>query len=246
MPSPLILVGPTTAGKSDVATAIADVTEGTIITADRGYMYAKPDLLWIGLGLTPGELDDGRRRRLFGSLEPHDSPLSPTEFIEQVKFEVETIHAAGGLAIVEGCTRRYNTALMDEFGLDNTVGIFWSSEETLHGKLTRRVQKSVEWGMYEEIEAALAAGYGESHPMTTVPYIQSRRVLDGLAERSVAEATIADQLTQISIEHQESYAAMNGLRSLVHERGRTKEIASTALAMMGTSNNRAGQLVKLT
>lgn len=240
IPSPLILVGPTTAGKSDVAAAISDMTGGTIITADRGYMYAKPDLLWLGLGLVPGELDDGRPRRLFGSLEPHDPPLNPMDYVKQVKSEVNAIHAVGGLAIIEGCTRRYNFELMHQYGLDHALGISWQSETTLHSKLTRRVQAAVELGMYNEIEAALAAGYSDAHPMTTIPYIHAINVIAGREERPSAEAAISDELAQVSRNHREAYAAIDGLEWFIHERGRTKEIALAALAKLSTRSNGYG------
>ena len=122
--SPIILVGPTTAGKSDVAEAIADITDGTIITADRGYMYAKRDLLWLGLGLKPNELDDGRDRRLYGSLAPLAPPLEPAEYVERVQTEVDEIHSNDGVAVIEGCTRRYNMALMEHYGVNHALGIF--------------------------------------------------------------------------------------------------------------------------
>jgi tRNA A37 N6-isopentenylltransferase MiaA len=235
--SPLILVGPTTAGKSDVAAAISDMTGGTIITADRGYMYAKPDLFWLGLGLVPGELDDGRPRRLFGTLEPLDPPLDPTAYMETVRSEVDAIHALGGLAIIEGCTRRYNRELMRQYGLDHALGIFWPSATDLHGKLTRRVQAAVGMGMYEEVEAALDAGYGDAHPMTTVPYIHSMNVLAGRERRTDAEAAIANELAQISIEHRESYVAIDGLDWFVHESGSTENVAVATLASLSARNS---------
>ena len=230
--SPVVLIGPTTAGKSAVAEAMSDMTGSTIITADRGYMYARPDLLWLGLGLMPNELDDGRPRRLFGSLEPHDRPLNPAEYLARVRNEVAVIHSLGGTAIIEGCTRRYNNALLHEYGVDHAVGITWPSEAALYGKLTRRVQTAVALGMYDEIEAALAAGLGNTHPMSTVPYIHATNVLAGLEDRPYAEAAMARELALISMDHRESYLAIGGLNWFVHENGNEDQIAAAALASL--------------
>lgn len=245
IPSPVILVGPTTAGKSDVAAAISDMTGGTIITADRGYMYADPDLFWLGLGLVPGELDDDRPRRLYGTLNPLDPPLEPEDYVARVRSEVETIHSVGGIAIIEGCTRRYNRALISQFGFGHAVGISWPSAAALHGKLVRRVETLVGLGMYEEIEAALKAGYGEAHPMTTLPYIHGLRVLSGQETRPEAEAAMAERLALISIEHKESYDAMaiSGLRSVVHESGAsTFDTALEALGILCAQNGNKAYL----
>lgn len=240
IPSPLILVGPSTAGKSDVAKTIVDMTGGHYVNADRYYAFARPAFT-LGLGLVPGELEDGRPRHLFGILDPFDAPLSPAEYLARAEREVDAIHAAGGLAVIEGCTRRYNTALIGRYGVDHAVGIRWGSEAELAAKLENRVQKAVDLGLYAETEAALDAGYAGTFPMTVIPYRHTAQALHGLKTRADAERDIADEITGVSIAHQAAYEAMDGLTWFVPDRDGATEVALSAMALMGERHARGGR-----
>lgn len=215
--SPIILAGPTAVGKTDIANELADRTDGHLITADKFYLYAG-EFFMTGLGLEPGELEDGRSRHLYGCLEPTD-PILPTEdYLAQAVDAIDAVHADGHVAIVEGCSYKYTTALIGYYGLGHAVDITWTDRSTLPQTVTRRIDSLVGMGLYEETEHALKAGYANTYPMSSILYRPAIQVVRGAITHEEAVASMTVPWLQDAHKNDDLYAATVGLRRLVHDR----------------------------
>ena len=215
--SPIILVGPTTVGKSEVAIEIANRIPSVLINADKYGLYARPEFA-IGFGIDPEEFDNNHQRELYGTFSPFD-PLPTTEaYVELAKGAVERTHALGNLAVIEGCSFRYNMALLDHFGIQHGVNLTWISREGLEDKVAERARKAFDNGLLTETERALAAGYGGTVPMTSMLYRPALRVLSGEITVDEAIDRIKENAFDNIFEHDAAYADTSGLHRIAHDR----------------------------
>ncbi len=226
--SPLVLAGPTTVGKSDVARELADRTQGVILNADKYYLYANR-LFQIGLGLVPGELNDGRQRELYGVLSP-ETPLPSTEdFLSMTDAAVKRAHHMGQLAIIEGCSYRHNMALIHRYGAERSVSLTWADRDGVSARVDSRMRKLIALGLYEETQRALDAGYEHTYPMTSMMYRPAIQVVRGVITKDEATTRIAENGMGNAMEHDELYASHTGLARFVHSRGHESRTANLIL-----------------
>ena len=180
--SPLIVPGPTAAGKSWVARRLVDAFDRTgarahIVGADKFYLYAG-NIFLLGLGLEADELEDGRQRHLYGILDPRDAMPTGGEYARLLSEAVEVAHRAGAVAIIEGCSQEYITAACRLYGYDHMLPVLQSAPTMANDPLLSRAgqeragrsipakfDRLVEQGLYEETGRALDAGYENTYPM---------------------------------------------------------------------------------
>lgn len=215
--SPIVLVGPTTVGKSEVAAALADGRPSVIINADKYGLYAASEFE-IGFGLSPGELDDGRNRDLYGVLAPFDELPSPKEYAAMAKEAIERAHAAGRTAILEGCSYRYNMALIGALGVDRAVNLTWADPSGLEDKVESRARYALEHGLLEETQQALDAGLHGSIPMTSMLYRPATQVLAGTIDIEEAARLIRENGLDNARQHDKWYSQVTGLYRIAHDR----------------------------
>lgn len=108
-PPLLVIAGPTAAGKSAYALALAERSNGVIINADASQLYA--DLRILSARPSP---DDEARvpHRLYGVLDGA-TPASAAAWAALAKAEIAAAHAAGQLPVVVGGTGLYLRTLLD-------------------------------------------------------------------------------------------------------------------------------------
>jgi|GEM_PF-1915782 len=215
-PAPFILAGPTTVGKSEVAKHLADQTGGTIVNADKYYLYASENFT-LGLGLNKHELNDGRSRALFGALDPYAPLPSQPEFLGMIDNAVNDLHARGEKAIIEGCSYRFNTALIERYGVENAVCLTWADRDMIQDRMGRRVDELVKQGLYEETERAMLNGYEGTFPMTSMMYRPGIEVIKGNITAEEARMRMVENGFDNAFEHDEWYARIAGLARIVHD-----------------------------
>ena len=104
-----LIAGPTASGKSALALALAERTNGVIVNADSAQIYRDLKLL----SAAPSAEDVGRaEHRLFGLLDGA-SPCSAAGWAELARREIAEIHAAGRMPILAGGTGLYHRTLLD-------------------------------------------------------------------------------------------------------------------------------------
>jgi tRNA dimethylallyltransferase len=107
---PLALIaGPTASGKSALALALAEQTDGVIINADSAQLYR--DLPVLSAAPTAAELARAEHR-LYGVLDGA-SPCSAADWAAMARREVEAAHQRDKLPILVGGTGLYLRTLLD-------------------------------------------------------------------------------------------------------------------------------------
>ncbi len=110
MPFPVILLmGPTAAGKTDLALALAERLPVDIVSVDSAMVYRRMD---IGTGKPPPEVLARHPHHLVDIREPHE-PYSAAEFQADARRAIEAIRAAGRIPLLVGGTMLYFRALTE-------------------------------------------------------------------------------------------------------------------------------------
>ena len=121
-PPPLAaVVGPTTAGKTELSLALADRFPIEILVADSRQVYRGMDVGTSQVG------EVGRRRvphHLLDLVEPSE-PFTVARWVERARAILPQIGARGRLPLVVGGTGLYVTALVDGFDFASQP---WSPE----------------------------------------------------------------------------------------------------------------------
>lgn len=108
-PPVALIAGPTASGKSALALALADRTDGVIVNADSAQVY--PDLPVLSAAPSPAELSRAEHR-LYGFMDASISG-SAADWAARARCEIGQIHASGRLPILVGGTGLYLRTLID-------------------------------------------------------------------------------------------------------------------------------------
>ena len=104
-----LIAGPTASGKSALALALADRTNGVIINADSAQIYRDLPIL----SAAPTDEDRAQaEHRLYGIRDGAD-PCSAADWAGFAKAEIAEVHASGQLPILVGGTGLYLRTLLD-------------------------------------------------------------------------------------------------------------------------------------
>jgi tRNA dimethylallyltransferase len=114
----LIICGPTSSGKSEIALALAAQMRGEIVNADSRQVYRGMD---IGTGMPPRSAFDLVPHHLYGFVDPSQR-YSAARYVLDADAAIAAICARGGLPIVVGGTGFYIEALMGTMTLDRPPG----------------------------------------------------------------------------------------------------------------------------
>lgn len=108
-PELVVIAGPTAAGKSAVALAMAEARGGTIINADASQIYADLRVLTA----RPSDADLARApHRLYGVVDGATA-ISAADWAAMARAEIDAVRAEGRLPIVTGGTGLYLRILLD-------------------------------------------------------------------------------------------------------------------------------------
>jgi tRNA dimethylallyltransferase len=108
LPRLLVIVGPTGAGKTDLAIQIAERVGGEIVSADSQQVYRGMD---IGTGKATAEERARVPHHLLDVLDP-DEEMTAARFVELADSAIAEIAARGKTVIVAGGTMLYVRALL--------------------------------------------------------------------------------------------------------------------------------------
>lgn len=142
-PRPVAVVGPTGAGKSAVALAVAHAVDGEIVNVDSMQLYRGMD---IGTAKLPPEQREGVPHHLLDVLDV-TATASVGTYRPLACAAVEEIMARGRTPVIVGGSMMYYQALVDDWDLpptDPTVRARWEDElrrlgaPGLHDVLARR------------------------------------------------------------------------------------------------------------
>jgi len=108
-PPVALIAGPTASGKSALAIALAERTDGVIINADSAQIYAGIPIL----SAAPSPADTAHaEHRLYGLLDGTEG-CSAAQWSKLARAEIEDVHASGRLPVLVGGTGLYLRTLLE-------------------------------------------------------------------------------------------------------------------------------------
>jgi tRNA dimethylallyltransferase len=135
----VVVLGPTSSGKSDLAVEISKKFNGEVVSADSRQVYKKMD---IGSGKVTEEEMQGIPHYLLDVVDPKKR-FSVSDYKKLAEKAVEQIAEKGKLPVVCGGTAFYIKALMDGVAFPK-VSPDW--------KMRRKLEKKTAEELYEELE----------------------------------------------------------------------------------------------
>jgi tRNA dimethylallyltransferase len=106
---PIVLLGPTAGGKSDLAAALAERLGGEVIGADSMQVYRHLD---AGTAKPPPALRQRVPHRLIDIVEPTQR-FTVHDWLTRATAEITRVQASGGTPVIVGGTNLYLKALLD-------------------------------------------------------------------------------------------------------------------------------------
>ena len=154
-PLPVVfLMGPTAAGKTGLAVALAGELPFEIISVDSAMVYRGMD---IGTGKPTPEVQRCAPHRLIDIREPHQ-PYSAADFGSDARAEVRAIHGAGRIPLLVGGTGLYFRAL--QAGLSSLP----SADTAVRAHLAREAQRRSWRALHRRLERVDPQAAARIHP----------------------------------------------------------------------------------
>jgi tRNA dimethylallyltransferase len=108
-PRPILVLGPTAGGKSELAARLASRLDGEVISADSMQIYKRMD---AGTAKPPGELRRQGRHHLIDLLEPTER-FTVADWLERAEPLIQQLQQLGRVPVVVGGTNLYINALLE-------------------------------------------------------------------------------------------------------------------------------------
>ena len=186
-PSLVVVLGPTTTGKTDLAADLARTVDGELINADKFYLF---DRFSIGTGRADVEVHADLPRHLYGCLPARASLPSVGTWATWLDRVVRDIRSRGRVPVVEGSSFGLTAAaarLAARTPGSQVVGLRWASRQGLAQRVAQRVHLACEAGLLDETEAAVADGLADTWVMRrSIVYRPMMAHLRGEASLSTA------------------------------------------------------------
>ncbi len=190
----LVILGPTTTGKTEVAFELAQRLDGEVINGDKFYLFSD---LKLSTGLSDSFYYNKIPHHLYQILKPAAESLSLVDYLLLVNPLIPKILARNRLPIIEGCSYGYTKALMDLNKLSKEplygpfVGLRFPRNYNVHTKIEKRIDQLFEEGLTSEVERALDKSYRYSYPMRKgVIILPVLELLEGKIDEKAAKDKI--------------------------------------------------------
>lgn len=109
MPPVALIAGPTASGKSALAVALAERTNGVVINADSAQLYRQIPIL----SAAPTELQRSRADHLLYGICDASEPCSAADWARIARIAISDAHSGGRLPILVGGSGLYLRTLLD-------------------------------------------------------------------------------------------------------------------------------------
>lgn len=223
--TPVVILGPTTVGKTEVAFGLARECEGEVINADKFYLYD-------GIPGVTGQSDADEyadvSSHLYGILKPNEDLLSETEYAAALRTSHSDIRARGARTIIEGCSNALaRTAIETLKAMGEApivVGLRWRQICKLPSDCERRATSMIQGGMAQSFNSAYEQGMGDTYLLRKCfaksPLMAHRKGRTSLAR---CRNRVAEQLEQHARRHYEMLGRIRDVRWIDHDRNTPEE-----------------------
>lgn len=187
----LIIVGPSTSGKTEIAFRIAEELGGEIINADKYYLVRGFPTM---TGLPDFSSHPTIKHHLYAELNPTEDSIESQDYADRVGVIESEIKRRGNLPIIEGSYHRFVRSLLESKRPYVCAGIKWL------GNLERCVRQRVEDVVFNErkgireVKSGLRNGWRDTYVMRSgsaifpiVEYLDGKISLDLAREKIVYE-----------------------------------------------------------
>ncbi len=169
LPPAIFLMGPTAAGKTDLAIALAEVLPCELVSVDSALVYRGMD---IGTAKPSRELLEAFPHRLVDIRDPLQS-YSAADFVSDARAAMDAISAAGRIPLLVGGTMLYFKALLE--GLADMP----AADPQVRAELEAQVQADGLAALHRqlaEVDAESAARIHPNDPQRLVRALEVYRV----------------------------------------------------------------------
>lgn len=242
----LLVIGPSTAGKTEVAFGLAKRLHGEIINADKFYLYSEfPSTT----GLPDFSKHPTVSTHLYGILKPEQQCYSGAEYADHVCEIVEDIWSRGHLPIIEGCYHRFAKRVLHKVGREACLlaGIRWPKGTNVEPLARERVDYIFhDRGGIEEVRQALQKGYRGTYVMRKGSMVKPLvEYLDGKISLQIAKTKAVAEIVSAAYKAYRKFLDMSGIMWYENSRNRlpglVESIAKRVRAVSGGSSSGHGR-----
>ena len=160
----LLITGPTSVGRTQLAYELARRQKGEVINGDKFYFYKEFN---IGTGVSDSLNNPDVKKHLYQILNPFDNAPNASEYKDLANIAIDEIGQRYRLPIMEVYPFSYVKRLSEEKdGTELAIfGLIPSLDIDLEEKIRRRGEIMLEEGLLAEIEEALEKGYRNTFVM---------------------------------------------------------------------------------
>jgi tRNA dimethylallyltransferase len=158
----LVICGPTSSGKSEIALAVAQQLGGEIVNADSRQIYKG---MSIGAGIPPRSALELVPHHLYGFVDPQER-YSAARYVHDAEAAINAITGRGHLPTIVGGTGFYIEALLGTMTLDRPPGdeaqvhapeVLWEWLATLSRTRAASIRPSDPYRILRALEGVLIA-----------------------------------------------------------------------------------------
>jgi len=221
---PIVILGPTTVGKTQVAFGLARKMNADVINADKFYLY---DALNTVTGQSDVDQYPDVRHHLYGVLQPDQSIWKDHQYGTHLKACLPGIGERGRNVVVEGCSNAFvrsaTSALESSARKPKETpllfGLRWENPNAVPQDCERRAKTMLALGMLKEFEQALNQGWGDTYLVRKCfardPLMEYRR---GLIAKLQCQNRIAEMLERHARRNYETLTRIPNVHWIEHDR----------------------------
>jgi len=223
-PRPIVILGPTTVGKTDVAFGLARSFGAEVINADKFYLY---DAMPAVTGQSDAHKYPDVKSHLYGVLDLGESRWTDSRYAGEFRLCVRDIRSGNRPLIVEGCSHALIRVAVNTLdSLAETpqerpllVGLRWKLANNLAADCERRARSMMANGMVDEYRRAMAGGAAETYALRKCfardPLLQHLR---GVIESSRCRNRVAEELERHARRHYTQLSRIPRVMWIDHDR----------------------------
>lgn len=188
MPKVLLITGPTSVGKTQLAFEIARRRRGEVINGDKFFFYREFN---VGTGVADSLKNTDVEKHLYQILDPLDKVPDASEYTELANDAISLIGRNNHLPIMEVYPFSYVERIAEEIPETAVFGLRLQRQDDFEKKLRARLEVAIEEGLITETEQLLQKGYRNTFVMqNSFAYRPLIRFLDGLISLEEAKEEI--------------------------------------------------------
>lgn len=236
---PVVILGPTTVGKTDVAFGLARRMNAEVINADKFYLY---DALPEVTGQSDADQYPDVTSHLYGVLQPNDNLWSQSRYSSELVNCLPGIRSRGRAPVIEGCSNglvrvavsALNASAQSPADSPLVIGLRWKCISQLPADCERRTAKMFSRGMTRSFNEACAQGMNETYLMRKCfarePLLAHQR---STLSRSRCQHRVAELLERHARRHYEMLSRVPNVTWVDHDRQSPEATIERILQLLG-------------